>query len=270
MPSTGWPSEAGKRTRSARGAAGAGELATGAAGRSSPPQAPSASASPAAAVAVRLHMPGDDRGSAPSTASASPGPRRRARPRIAGARVGGMPRRRQDARELVRVYTDPLQHALIAAAVTAPLAVRAGRGVIGTAVAAALVIDVDHAVAARSVRVRDTTALGAPSAQPQPRHRGARRGASSAPPPARCTAGRRSAASSSHLLHDAGDTAAPTPVLWPSRPPRQLGRRVQVAGTALLTMGSTILAAGCAGSPSRPRGAAGAGDGTAARSPRTA
>jgi membrane-bound metal-dependent hydrolase YbcI (DUF457 family) len=180
-----------------------------------------------------------------------------------------MPRRRQDARELVRVYTDPLQHALIAAAVTAPLAVRAGRGVVGTAVTAALVIDIDHAVAARSVRVRDTTALAH-----RPRSHslvtaalaGALVGAAAGP----LHGWAAFSGLSSHLLHDAGDTAAPTPVLWPWRPPRQLGRRVQVAGTALLTMGSTILAAGYAGSPSPPRGAACAGDGCASGSPRTA
>ena len=55
----------------------------------------------------------------------------------------------------VQTYTDPLQHALIAAAVVAPL----GRRAIPTAVVVALAIDVDHAVAARSVRVRHTTRL---------------------------------------------------------------------------------------------------------------
>ena len=59
----------------------------------------------------------------------------------------------------LQVYSDPLQHAAIAAAVVAPLAARAGRRVIGTAVTAALVIDVDHAVAARSMWPRATTAL---------------------------------------------------------------------------------------------------------------
>src|SRR5689334_2640422 len=69
-----------------------------------------------------------------------------------------MPQRKHLAR-VVRVYTDPLQHALIAAAVTAPLVPRAGRGVLRTAVTVATVIDLDHAVAARSVRVRATTGL---------------------------------------------------------------------------------------------------------------
>src|SRR4051794_41912978 len=55
----------------------------------------------------------------------------------------------------LQTYSDPLQHALIAASVVAPL----GRGKVATAVSAALAIDVDHAIAARSVRVRHTTAL---------------------------------------------------------------------------------------------------------------
>src|ERR1700750_2015686 len=67
---------------------------------------------------------------------------------------GAMP-----VRSAVRVYSDPLQHALIAAAVVAPL--RGGRPVLATAVAAALAIDADHVVAARSLRVRATTALAA-------------------------------------------------------------------------------------------------------------
>ena len=69
----------------------------------------------------------------------------------------------------LRVYSDPLQHAAIAAAVAAPLVPRAGRGVLVTAVAVATLIDVDHAIAARSLRVaRDHVARHA-SAQPQPR-----------------------------------------------------------------------------------------------------
>src|SRR4051794_36731905 len=59
----------------------------------------------------------------------------------------------------VQGYSDPLQHAVIAAAVAAPLVPRAGGRAILTAVVAAIVIDVDHAVAARSLRVRDTTSL---------------------------------------------------------------------------------------------------------------
>jgi hypothetical protein len=45
----------------------------------------------------------------------------------------------------------------------------------------------------------------------------------------------------SHLLHDAGDRAAPTPLLWPFAPARQIGRRRQAAGTALLLASSALL-----------------------------
>ena len=49
------------------------------------------------------------------------------------------------------------------------------------------------------------------------------------------------AALASHLLHDAGDRAAPTPLLWPFAPARQIGRRRQLAGTALLALGSVLV-----------------------------
>ena len=66
-----------------------------------------------------------------------------------------------DLARLVRVYSDPLQHAVLAALVVAPLAARTRQRVLVTAVTAALVIDLDHVVAARSARPRDTTALSA-------------------------------------------------------------------------------------------------------------
>ena len=139
----------------------------------------------------------------------------------------------------VRVYSDPLQHAALAALVVAPLAARTDRRVLRTAVAVALAIDVDHVVAARSARPRDTTAL---PARPQTHSLLTAAGVS-------CTVWAAAgpwhgwsafAALGSHLLHDAGDRSAPTPVLWPWRPARQLGRRVQLAGTMALTMASAV------------------------------
>src|SRR3954469_2828307 len=59
----------------------------------------------------------------------------------------------------LRIYSDPLQHAAIAALVAAPLVPRAGSRVIATAVGAAFFIDIDHAIAARSLRIRATTSL---------------------------------------------------------------------------------------------------------------
>jgi hypothetical protein len=95
-------------------------------------------------------------------------------------------------------------------------------------------------VAARSVRVRDTTAL---SARPRTHSLLTALGAGVAvtraagPVHGWATFG----ALASHLLHDAGDQAAPTPVLWPLKPPRQLGRRVQIAGTAALVLASLAI-----------------------------
>jgi hypothetical protein len=162
----------------------------------------------------------------------------------------------------LQVYSDPLQHASIAAAVAAPLG-RRGRL---TAVAAALAIDVDHAVAARSLRIRATTSLPT-----RPRTHslvtavgaGAAVGALAGPVQGWAAFG----GLASHLMHDAGDRAAPTPVLWPLAPARQLGRRWQIAATALLALGS--LAVSRAAGPSARHGSAGADDGGAAALPRT-
>jgi hypothetical protein len=168
-----------------------------------------------------------------------------------------MARRSSTARR-IQVYTDPLQHALIAAAVAAPLVRPAGPRVLASAVIAALAIDVDHVVAARSVRIRETTGL--PTRPPT--HSlvtalgaGAAVARAAGPLHGWATFG----ALASHLLHDAGDRAAPTPVLWPFAPARQLGRRVQIAGTAALVAISFATAAACASSS----GGADSGAGTA-------
>jgi hypothetical protein len=167
----------------------------------------------------------------------------------------------------VRVYTDPLQHALIAAAVAAPLVPRAGWRVVLTAVAAATVIDVDHAVAARSVRVRATTSLATrPRTHSVLTALGAGALVTAAAGPVHGWAAFGGLAS--HLLHDAGDRSAPTPLLWPFVPARQLGRRRQLVGTALLLVGSLTVSRAMAES-ARSRSAAGAGDGDAAARPRT-
>jgi hypothetical protein len=168
----------------------------------------------------------------------------------------------------VQVYTDPLQHALLAVAVAAPLVTAAGPGVILTAVGAATAIDVDHAVAARSMRIRATTSLAM-----RPRSHsvltalgaGALVGVAAGP----VHGWAAFAGLGSHLLHDAGDRAAPTPLLWPLAPARQLGRRPQLVGTALLALGSVAIARATAAS-ARGRFAAGAGGDAAAAPPQTA
>jgi membrane-bound metal-dependent hydrolase YbcI (DUF457 family) len=167
----------------------------------------------------------------------------------------------------VQVYTDPLQHMAIAAAVAGPLVPHAGARVLATAAAAALVIDVDHAVAARSLRIRDTTSL---AARP-PTHSlltalgaGAVVGAAAGPLHGWAAFG----GLASHLLHDAGDRGAPTPLLWPFAPARQLGRRWQLAATTALALGSAAISRAPAGARRAPS-AAGAGGGGAAAHPRT-
>jgi hypothetical protein len=173
------------------------------------------------------------------------------------------PTRRQPV-DPVRVYSDPLQHALIAAAVVAPLVPRAGSRVVITGVAAALAIDVDHAVAARSLRVRATTSLAT-----RPRTHsvltalgmGAVVGAAAGP----VHGWAAFAGLTSHLLHDAGDRAAPTPLLWPFAPPRQVGRRQQAALTMLLALGS--LAVNRAAAPAAPGPSAASGSAVAASAP---
>ena len=174
-------------------------------------------------------------------------------PRSPLAQPGLLPR--------IRVYTDPLQHALIAAAVAAPLVPRAGRRVVLTAVAAAIAIDVDHAVAARSVRVRATTSLATrPRTHSALTALGAGAVVAAAAGPLHGWAAFGGLAS--HLLHDAGDRAAPTPILWPVAPARQL------AGTALLVLSSMAISRAMAASR-RSRPAADAGGGGAAARPRT-
>ena len=158
-----------------------------------------------------------------------------------------MPSRPQrDTLSRVQIYTDPLQHALIAAAVAAPLVPRAGRRAILTAVTAAIVIDVDHAVAARSLRVRDTTSLATrPRSHSLLTALGAGSLVAAAAGPLHGWAA--FGGLTSHLMHDAGDRAAPTPVLWPLAPARQLGRRWQVAATTVLALGSVAVSRAAAG-----------------------
>src|SRR5689334_10527 len=168
----------------------------------------------------------------------------------------------------VQVYTDPLQHVAIAAAVAGPLVPRAGARVLATAAAAALLIDIDHAVAARSLRIRDTTSLAT-----RPRTHslltalgaGTLVGAAAGPLHGWAAFG----ALASHLLHDAGDRAAPTPLLWPFAPARQIGRRRQLAGTAGLVLASAVVSGAWAAAARRRASAAGDGGGGAAARPRT-
>ena len=122
-------------------------------------------------------------------------------------------------RERLVAYGDPLAHALLAAAVVAPLARRAGSAPLLTAGGPL------HAWAAF-------------------------------------------AGLASHLLRDVGDSNAPTPLLWPFAPARQLGRGPALAGIAALAAGSWLLSR--AGGAAASRCVAGADDGAAGALRRTA
>jgi membrane-bound metal-dependent hydrolase YbcI (DUF457 family) len=131
---------------------------------------------------------------------------------------------------------DPFAHALLAAAVVAPL----GRRPILTAVLAGTLIDVDHAVAARSARPSAMLTL-----RTRPRSHAllvtlaaAAVGTAAGGPTHGWAA---FAGLTSHLLRDASDDAAPTPLLWPLRPPRQIGRVRAAAGIAALALASYAL-----------------------------
>lgn len=170
-------------------------------------------------------------------------------------------------RERAMAYADPLIHALLAAAVALPLVPAAGRGPLVTAVAAGTLIDVDHPIAARSLRLGHNLSLAV-----RPRTHsllvalgtGAVGAAAGGP----LHGWAAFAGLTAHLLHDAGDDAAPTPLLWPAAAPRQLGRRRALAGMALLAAGSALVSR-AAGAGRVRAAAAGADGGGAAAPPRT-
>jgi hypothetical protein len=159
---------------------------------------------------------------------------------------------------------DPLAHALLAAGVTAPL----GRRAVLTAVMAGTAIDVDHAVAARSLRPAAMLAMPVRPATHALLVAGAA-GAAGALAGGPVHGWAAFAGLASHLLRDAGDDAAPTPLLWPWAPPRQIGRRWAVAGVAALALGSLAVSRLAAGGGPRTAAGPAAGGGGTAR-PRTA
>jgi membrane-bound metal-dependent hydrolase YbcI (DUF457 family) len=124
-----------------------------------------------------------------------------------------------DRRRWLRGVTDPAVHAAYAALVLAPLARRARWGPLAAGVAAGTLIDVDHVVVARSLRLADLWGLGArPRAHSLPL-------AAVASGLAWRAAGPRYGWAAfgglcSHVLRDATDGG--TPLLWP------LGRRDRV------------------------------------------
>jgi hypothetical protein len=158
-------------------------------------------------------------------------------------------------KRLLLAAADPILHAVLAAAIAAPL----GRGPMLTAVAAGTLIDVDHPIAARSARPAAMISL---PARPRSHNLLASVGVGAI---GALAGGPRHgwaafAGLASHLLRDASDDAAPTPLLWPWSPPRQISRRTALAGLAALAAGSVIvsrLGAGGAGPSTAAAGGAG-------------
>jgi hypothetical protein len=147
--------------------------------------------------------------------------------------------------------------------VVAPL----GRGPLRTAVAAGTLIDVDHVIAARSARPERMISL-----RTRPRSHALLAAAAAAAVGGAAGGGVHGWAAFagllSHLLYDASDDAAPTPLLWPLAPARQIGRRRAAAGIAALALASWAISRAAAGAGRSSAGAAGGGG--AAALPRTA
>jgi hypothetical protein len=134
-------------------------------------------------------------------------------------------------RRRAEAYFDPLLHGLVSAAVVAPL----GRRAQVASVAAGLVIDLDHAVAARSFQVDKMWTM---PVRP-PTHSvtvavasGGVVGALAGPSYGWATF----AGLLSHVLRDAVE--AKTHVLWPWSPRDRVSERAFVAGTAALALAS--------------------------------
>jgi membrane-bound metal-dependent hydrolase YbcI (DUF457 family) len=150
------------------------------------------------------------------------------------------------ARRRLEAYADPLLHALVAAAVAAPLVPRRGRGPLLAAVAAGTLIDLDHPVAARSLRLEAMLSL---DARP-PSHSavvavatGTAAAAAAGPVYGWAAFG----GLLSHILRDAADDAAPTPLLWPWSATERCSRAVFLGGAAGLAAGSWAVSRASAG-----------------------
>jgi len=141
-----------------------------------------------------------------------------------------------DRKRRARVYADPFLHAGFAALVLSPTVRRSGWGPLRAGVAAGLIIDLDHIVAARSVRVEKTT--GMPT-RPRPHNLFLATAASAA---AWRAAGRKYgwgvfAGLWSHLLFDATDSSG-APLLWPVAERDRVPLAVFIAALAALMAAS--------------------------------
>jgi membrane-bound metal-dependent hydrolase YbcI (DUF457 family) len=169
----------------------------------------------------------------------------------------------------LRACVDPFAHGLLAGAVAAPLARSTGRGPLVTAVVAGTLIDVDHVVAARSLRpVTWLTLGGRPRAHSLVLAVGVGSVAGVVAGPAHGWAAFGGLAS--HLLRDASDSGG-APILWPVSGRRRIPRTAYAAGIAGLALGSWVVSRASGASASAGAGASaaahacGAGAGTPPR-----
>lgn len=145
-----------------------------------------------------------------------------------------------DRARWLRGVTDPLVHGVYAAAVLAPLAKRGQWRPLVAGVVAGMLIDVDHAVSARSLRPSDLWSLPA-----RPRAHSLILATAASVAAWRAAGSRYGwavfAGLWSHLLRDATD-ASGTPVLWPVSRRDRLPRWAFATGVVALTLGSEALA----------------------------
>jgi membrane-bound metal-dependent hydrolase YbcI (DUF457 family) len=140
---------------------------------------------------------------------------------------------------VIRSCSDPFAHGLLAGAVAAPLARGGGRGPVVTAVVAGTLIDVDHVVAARSLRpVTWVTLGGRPRAHTLLLAVGA--GGVVGLLGGRTHGWAAFGGLASHLLRDASDPGG-APILWPLSGRRHIPRAAYGAGIAGLVLGSWLV-----------------------------
>jgi membrane-bound metal-dependent hydrolase YbcI (DUF457 family) len=137
---------------------------------------------------------------------------------------------------LVRSGADPFAHGLLAGAVAAPL----GRGPVVTAVVAGTLIDVDHVVAARSLRPVTWITLGGGRPRAHTLLLAVGVGGVAGLLGGRAHGWAAFGGLASHLLRDASDRSG-APILWPFSGRRHIPRAAYGAGIAGLALGSWMV-----------------------------
>src|SRR3954452_19475292 len=171
--------------------------------------------------------------------------------------------------KLVRSCSDPFAHGLLAGAVAAPLVRSAGRRPVLTAVVAGTLIDVDHVLAARSLRPVTWITLGGGRPRAHTLLLAVGAGGVAGLLGGRAHGWAAFGGLASHLLRDASDRDG-APILWPLSGRRHIPRTAYAAGIAGLALGSWLVSRSSGASGTAPAAASsGAGDGGAGARPRT-